>query len=783
MAPVDAASSLEFAKFAVGQPVPRSEDPKLLRGRGRYTDDVNLPGQAHAWILRSPHAHGTIRKLDVAAARAMPGVLAVWTAKDLEAFGYGTIKCMPVGTNRDGTPMRLPARPALSGDKVRFVGDPVAIVIAETRDQARDAAEAIELDVATLPAVTSARAALAPGAPEIFADVPGNLQFDYHFGDAAKVAEAFKRAAHVTRREQINSREIDSAMEPRTAVIGYDAASARWTVHIGCQGVFGMRNNLAEIMKVPPEQIRVLAESVGGSFGMKAAVYPEYISLLHAARALGRPVKWTEERGQSFLSDQAGRDHEVVGELALDAQGNFLALRITAIGNLGAYLSSYAPMIPGLGLVKNSIGVYRTPLIEVATRCAITNTSAIGAYRGAGRPEGNYIMERLVDAAATEMKIDPIELRRRNHIRPEEFPYAAPNEMRYDSGEFSALLDQLVEVSDWHGFARRKAESRARGKLRGRGLAQYLEVTAASMKELGGVRFEADGSVTLITGTLDYGQGHASPFAQVLASRLGLPFERIRLLQGDIDELAFGGGTGGSRSMMMSGSAIVGAADKVIEAGKQIASVALEAAVADIEFVQSRFRVVGTDSSVGLLDLAGRLRGGMKLPDGVPKSLDVTHLDGAVPSAYPNGGHVCEVEIEPETGVVEVVRYSSVNDFGVVVNPLTVEGQVHGGVVQGLGQILFEQTVYDEAGQPITGSYMDYAMPRAADAPSIGFVSHPVPATTNALGVKGCGEAGCAGAMPAVMNAVVDALAELGIKDIAMPATRERVWKTIRAAR
>ncbi len=783
MAPVDAASSLEFAKFAIGQPVPRSEDPKLLRGRGQYTDDVNLAGQAHAWILRSPHAHGTIRKLDVVAARAMPGVLAVWTAKELEPFDYGTIKCQPVGTNRDGTPMRLPARPALSGDKVRFVGDPVAIVVAETRDQARDAAEAIELDVATLPAVTSARAALAAGAPEIFADVPGNLQFDYHYGDTAKVAEAFKRAAHVTRRELVISRVIVSAMEPRSAVIGYDKASERWTVHIGCQGVFGMRGNLAEIMKVPPEKLRVISGSVGGSFGMKAAVYPEYISLLHAARALGRPVKWTEERSQSFLSDQAGRDHEVVGELALDAQGNFLALRVTAIGNLGAYLSSYAPMIPGIGIVKNAIGVYRTPLIEVATRCAITNTSAIGAYRGAGRPEGNYIMERLVDAAATEMKIDPIELRRRNHIRPDQFPYAAPNDMSYDSGAFSALLDQVVAVADWHGFATRKAESRARGKLRGRGLAQYLEVTAASVKELGGVRFEADGSVTLITGTLDYGQGHASPFAQVLASRLGLPFERIRLLQGDSDELIHGGGTGGSRSMMMSGSAIVGAADKVIEAGKQIASVALEASVADIEFVRGQFRVVGTDSAVGLLDLAAKLRGGMKLPAGVPATLDVTHLDGAVPSAFPNGAHVCEVEIEPETGVVEIVRYSSVNDFGVVVNPLTVEGQVHGGVVQGLGQILFEQTVYDEAGQPIAGSYMDYAVPRAADTPSIGFVSHPVPATTNALGVKGCGEAGCAGAMPAVMNAVVDALAELGIKDIVMPATRERVWQAIRGAR
>ncbi len=783
MAPVDAATSLEFARFAVGQPVRRSEDPRLLAGRGSYTDDLDLPGQAHAWILRSPYAHGVIRSIGTEVARAMPGVLAVWTATDLDAMGYGEIRSAPLGKNRDGTPMRETPRPALARDKLRYVGDPVAIVVAETRVQARDAAEAIELDVDVLPAVTSGSAALAAGAPVIYDQVPGNLQYDFRFGDEAKVAAAFAAAAHVTRLEMNINRVVVCAMEPRAAVVAHDAATGRWTVHMGTQGVFGMRAGLADVMKVPVEQIRVLTGNVGGSFGMKAGVYPEYICLLHAARALGRPVKWTEERQASFLSDQAGRDHEVTGELALDKDGNFLALRVASIGNMGAYAGNYAPMIPALGIQKNVIGVYRTPAIEVLARCAVTNTSPMGPYRGAGRPEGNYVMERLVDAAAQEMGIDPIELRRRNHIQPESFPYVAPNEMTYDCGDFGAVLDKAVAASDWHGFARRREESRARGRLRGRGVAQFLEVTAASVKEMGGIRFDADGGVTMITGTLDYGQGHATPFAQVLAARLGIPFDRIRLLQGDSDELLAGGGTGGSRSMMMSGSAIAHAAEKVIEKGRAGASAVLEAAVADIEFVDGRFRIVGTDRGIGLLELAGRLRSGERLPEGTPDSLDVRHVDGAVPSAFPNGCHVAEVEVDPETGVVEVVRYDSVNDFGTIVNPLLVEGQVHGGVAQGIGQALLENPVYDENGQPLAGSYMDYAVPRAGDLPMIGFASHPVPAKTNILGVKGCGEAGCAGAMPAVINAVLDALRPLGVRRIDMPATRQAVWEAISRAR
>jgi carbon-monoxide dehydrogenase large subunit len=515
---------------------------------------------------------------------------------------------------------------------------------------------------------------------------------------------------------------------------------------------------------------------------MKAPVYPEYVCLLHAARALGRPVKWTDERSTSFVSDSHGRDHERTVELALDSDGHFLAVRITGYGNMGAYLSPVAPLPSTVNAVKNTASVYRTPLLEVSSKGMFTNTSPVSAYRGAGRPEGNYFMERLIDTAAREMGIDRIELRRRNYIKPNEMPYKAASEMVYDSGDFPALLKQAVEMSDWKGFSKRKRESAKQGKLRGIGLGSYLEVTAPPNKEMGGIRFEPDGHVTIITGTLDYGQGHATAFAQVLSDRLGIPFERIRLLQGDSDQLIAGGGTGGSRSITASGTALVEASAKVIEQGKQIASFVLEASAADIEFSRGRFVIAGTDRSIGLLELADKLRGGLKLPDDVPQSLDVKHATDPIPSAFPNGCHVAEVEIDPQTGVVTVAKYSSVNDFGTVINPLLVEGQIHGGLVQGIGQVLMEQTVYDENGQLLTGSYMDYAMPRALDVPNFVAINHPVPAKSNPLGTKGCGEAGCAGALVSVVNAIVDALAAHGVTHIDMPVTPERVWAAVRQA-
>jgi carbon-monoxide dehydrogenase large subunit len=774
-------SQMALQKFGVGQPVPRSEDPKLVRGEGRYTDDVSLPGQAYAVVVRSSHAHGIIRNIDTAAARAMPGVLAVYTGADLAAAGYGGLKCFPPLKNRDGTPMKKPLRPALPTDKVRFVGDPIACVVAETVAQAKDAAEAVVADIEALPAVTKASEAAKPGAPQLYDDVPGNVALDYLYGEPDKVAEAFAKAAHVTRLDLINNRLVVSAIEPRAAVAAFE--SERFTIHVGCQGAFGMKGQLVEILGVPADKVRVLVGNVGGSFGMKAAPYPEYVCILHATRALGRPVKWTDERSGSFVSDSHGRDHERSAELALNADGRFLALRLTGYGNVGAYLGFVAPLMATVNAVKNVVSVYRIPALEVSTKLMFTNTTLVTAYRGAGRPEGNYFMERLIDNAAREMGIDRLELRRRNQIKPKEIPYKHVSDQAYDSGDFPAVFKHAVELADWKGFSKRKREAKKRGRLRGLGVGSYLEVTAPPNTEMGGIRFEPDGTVTIITGTLDYGQGHATPFAQVLSERLGIPFERIRLLQGDSDQLIVGGGTGGSRSITASGTAIVEAAAKVVEQGKEIAAVALEASPADIEFAQGRFVIAGTDRAIGILELAEKLRAGLKLPEGVPQSLDVKHATDAIPSAFPNGCHVAEVEIDPDTGAVEVVKYTSANDFGTVINPMLVEGQMHGGLVQGIGQALMEQTLYDSNGQLVTGSYMDYPLPRAEAAPDFVTEHHPVPCKTNPLGTKGCGEAGCAGALVSVMNAIVDALSDYGIRHIDMPATPERVWRAIRDAR
>jgi len=774
--------SFALMKFGIGQPVPRSEDPMLVRGEGCYTDDVKLAGEAYAVMVRSRIPHGVIKRIDTSAARKMPGVLGAYTGADLA--GYGTLKCIVPFKNRDGTPMKQPPRPALPTDKVRFVGDPIAFVVAETLLQAKDAAEAVEVEIESLPAVIRPEDATRPGAPLIHDEAPGNVALDYHYGDTEQVAAAFAKAAHVTRLELVNSRVVVNAMEPRAAIGVYDAASERFTLHAPSQGVFGLRGHMADILKVEPKRLRILTGHVGGSFGMKSAPFPEYVCVLHAARALGRPVKWTDDRSGSFVSDSHGRDHELRAELALDADGAFLAVRITNFGNMGGYLSHVAPMPSTLNIVKNVQSVYRTPLIEVSTKCVFTNTSHVSAYRGAGRPEGNYYMERLVDAAAAETGIDRLALRRRNQIKPHELPIKTASGSNYDSGDFPSVLKHALEVADVKGFARRKRESRKRGKVRGLGVGSFLEVTAPPSKEMGGIRFEADGTVAIITGTLDYGQGHAAPFAQVLSESLGVPFERIRLLQNDSDELLAGGGTGGSKSIMHSGTAIVEASGKVIEQGKQIASHVLEASAADIDFAQGRFVIAGTDRAIGIMELAERLRAGLKLPEGVPSTLDVRHVsDGPGASTYPNGCHVCEVEVDPDTGVIEVVKYVSVNDFGTVINPLIVEGQLHGGVIQGVGQALMEMTVYDGDGQFLTGSFMDYALPRASDSPEVTVINHPVPAKTNVLGVKGCGEAGCAGSLTSVMNAIAHALSEFGIRHMDMPATPYRVWRAIQDAR
>jgi carbon-monoxide dehydrogenase large subunit len=667
---------------------------------------------------------------------------------------------------------------------VRFVGDPIACVVAETIMQAKDGAEAILVDIEPLPVVTTPEQAIVAGAPSLFEDVPGNVCLDFHYGDSEKVEAAFAGAAYKIKLRLVNNRLVVNAIEPRAAIGSYDKTNERFTLHSVSQGVMGLKAGLVNTMKVAPDKVHVVTGNVGGSFGMKAQVYPEYVCILHAARALGRPVKWTDERSTSFVSDNHGRDHIQTAELALDADGHFLAVRLAGYGNLGGFQGAMAPQPPTLNIVRNVASLYRTPLLEVSTKCVFTNTTFVSPYRGAGRPEGNYFMERLIDYAAAETGFDRIELRRRNQIRRSEIPYKAASGATYDSGDFPALLKQALETSDWKGFGKRKRASKKNGKLRGIGVGCYLEVTAPANKEMGGIAFDADGSITIRTGTLDYGQGHATPFAQVLSQRLGVPFERIKILQGDSDELLAGGGTGGSRSMMNSGMAIVEAADKVIEQGKQLASHALEASASDIEFKDGKFTVAGTDRSVGIMELAQKIRSGsIRLPSEAPQSLDVKHVSEGAPAAYPNGCHVCEVEIDPDTGQIAVVKYTAVNDFGTVINPMLVDGQTHGGVVQGIGQSLLEHTVYDEQGQLLTGSYLDYALPRAGHAPDFVVLSHPVPARTNPLGVKGCGEAGCAGSLTSIMNAVVDALSEYGIKHIDMPATPQRVWQAIQDAK
>ena len=778
------ASSLENAialqKYGVGQPVRRIEDDTLVRGKGKYTDDFNLPGQAYAWIVRSSHAHGIIRRIDTTDAKAMPGVLGVWTGTDLA--GYEPFTCgMPL-KNRDGSPLLQTNRMPLMTDKVRYVGDAVAFVVAETLAQARDAGEAVVLDIDPLPAVTSAEEATKPGAPQLYDHIPNNVALDYHYGDSAKVEAAFAAAAHVTRLDIVNSRVAVVAMEPRAALASYDKTSERFTIQVPTQGVAGNRANLAKNMKLPNEKVRVLTANVGGSFGMKNINYPEYMCILYAAKALGKPVKWTDERSISFLSDSQGRSQKIHAELALDSDGKFLAVKLQGYGNLGAYITGVAPGPLSLNTGKNLASVYKTPLMSVDIKCVLTNTTHMGAYRGAGRPEANYYMERLIDRAADEMGINRLTLRKRNFIKPAQMPFVASSGVTYDSGDFQGVFDKALEISDHAGFAKRKKESRKRGKLRGIAVGSYLEVTAPPSGELGKIMFEADGSVKLITGTLDYGQGHAAPFAQVLCAQLGVPFESVKLEQGDSDLVRFGNGTGGSRSITATGTAIVESSALVIAKGKQAAAHLMEAAEGDIEFANGRFTIAGTDRSIDIMELSQRLRDG-KMPEGVPSSLDVDHNTKETPSTFPNGCHVSEVEIDPETGVVQIVRYTGVNDFGTIVNPMIVAGQLHGGVAQGIGQALMEEVSYDESGQPITGSFMDYALPRAGDIPLMTVGDHPSPAKSNPLGTKGCGEAGCAGSLATLVNAVLDALSEYGITEIDMPLTPERVWRAIQDAK
>ncbi|MGF1474993.1 MAG: xanthine dehydrogenase family protein molybdopterin-binding subunit [Geminicoccaceae bacterium] len=764
----------------IGHAVPRKEDARLVTGGGRYSDDLVAEGVLFGHIVRSPVASGRITRLDCDGARALDGVHAVIDGAELRRAGLALPGSGLPLKSRDGQPLKVPPRPAFAVDQVRHIGEPLAMVIAETRALALDAAELIAFDIDPLPAVIAMDEALTEGAPLVHPELKTNVCLDWAYGDEGAVEGAFADAAHVSRLKLENNRVVVAAMEPRAALAYYDGDSGRYTLQLGCQGVFGLRAMLAkDVLKVPVDKVRVIAPDVGGSFGMKAGVYAEYVGLLHASRQLGRPVAWRDERSDSFVSDNQGRASIVDIALALDEAGRFKAVRCDIIGDMGAYLTGFGPGPSTVSMQKNVPGGYRLPVMALRTRCVFTHTTPTGAYRGAGRPEGVYVMERIIDQAARETGRDPIDLRRLNLLRSDELPFEAVSGGRYDSGDFPAVLDRALERADWQARDVRKQRSAHSGKLHGAGVAYYLEVTAPVGREMGGLRFGADGRITMVTGTLDYGQGHASTFAQVLVDKLGVDFDRVDLLQKDSDELEGGGGTGGSRSAMASSTALLEAADRVIDRATPFAADLLEVAAADLAFRDGSFVVLGTDRSVSFSEIERLVR---EDPDNVGVLNDAVVVE-TPPSAYPNGCHVAEVEIDPDTGEVAILRYTVVDDFGVLLNPMIVEGQVHGGVVQGLGQALGERVVFDASGQLLSGSFMDYAVPRADQVPAMDVDFHIVPATTNRLGVKGCGEAGCTGALPAVMNAVVDALAPLGISHIDMPATPERVWRAIQEAR
>ncbi len=768
-----------------GRSIPRVEDDRFLRGEGRYCDDVVLPGMAQAVFVRSPFAHASIRGIDSAAARTMPGVLAVYDAADVRRWGLGPLPCIMRPEPRPGTRLALPTRWPLARDRVRHAGEAVAMVVALTLDQARDAAERIEVDYESLPSVVDARQAGAPGQPQLHEEAPANLAVEWEQGDLPAVERALAAAAHRVRVTVVNNRLICNPLETRGAVGDWDRRARRLVLYSGSQGVHILRGTLAEaIFKVPQSSVRVVTDDVGGSFGMKMYLSPEQVMVLAAARELRRPVKWIAERAEGCLTDSQGRDLQSDAELGLDAEGRFLALKVASHANLGAYLSSFGPFIPTAGGTRALAGPYRTPLIHVAVAARFTNTAPTDAYRGAGRPEAAFLLETLIDRAARQLGLDRAELRRRNLTPAAAMPYRTAIGLTYDSGDFHRTLELATAAIGWGDFAARREAARSRGRLAGIGLALYVEPCGGGRDQRAEVRLQPDGTVTALLGSQSTGMGHETAYAQILARQLGLPLAAIRVIQGDSDLVSFGRGTSGSRSLPIGGNALAGAAERVLAKAREIAAFRLEAAAADLEFARGRFTIAGTDRGIALAEVIRLSFDPRALPPGMEPGLDSRCDYMAEALTYPNGAHACEVEVDPETGCVRLCRYVAVDDFGRVINPLLVEGQVHGGLAQGIGQALLEQAVYDgESGQLLSGSFLDYCMPRADDLPAFELQRTEVPCTTNALGLKGCGEAGAMGAPPAVMSAVRDALAPLGVEDIAMPATPLRVWQAIEGAR
>ncbi|MEM9010432.1 MAG: xanthine dehydrogenase family protein molybdopterin-binding subunit [Pseudomonadota bacterium] len=781
----------------IGASLKRREDVRFLTGKGKYTDDINVAGQTYAYFLRSTVAHGRLNGVDTSAAATAPGVLKVFTGADFE--GVGGLPCGWQVTDRHGQPMQEPAHPILAQGKVRHVGDPIAVVVAESYSEARDAAELIEVDLEELPAVIDMKAAVQDGAPKVHDDLTSNLCYDWGFVEENREAvdQAFAGAHHVTTLELTNQRLVANPMEPRVAIGDFDSSTDEHTLYTTSQNPHVIRLLMgAFVLGIPEHKLRVIAPDVGGGFGTKIFHYAEEAFCTFAAKAIGRPVKWTAERSEAFISDAQGRDHVTKIELALDQAGKFLAIRTDTYANMGAYLSTFAPSVPTWLHGTLMAGNYTTPLIYVNVKAVFTNTVPVDAYRGAGRPEATFQLERVVDKAAREMGIDPIELRRRNFVKPDQFPYETPVAVVYDTGNYHATMDKLVEIADMAGFAGRKAESAARGKLRGLGICSYIEACGIAPSQLVGqlgaraglyesatVRVNATGSVTVMTGSHSHGQGHETTFPQVVAEMLGIDESQVDIVHGDTARSPMGMGTYGSRSIAVGGAAMVRATEKIVAKAKKIASHLMEASESDVEFANGAFTVAGTDKSVAWGDvcLAAYVPHNYPL-ESIEPGLEETAFYDPSNFTYPAGAYACEVEVDPDTGKVEVQSFAAADDFGNIINPMVVDGQVHGGVAQGIGQALLENTVYDADGQLLSGTYMDYAMPRADDVPFYQ-VDHScqTPCTHNPLGVKGCGEAGAIGTPPAVVNAVVDALADRGVTHIDMPLTPARVWAAMNA--
>ncbi len=784
-----------MSNTGIGAAVRRTEDLRFVRGAGKYTDDMNLHGQAYAYILRSPHAHAKINAIDASAAAESDGVVAVFTAADLSAVGG--IPCGWQVHSKDGSPMLEPKHPVLAEGKARHLGDPVAVVIAESREQARDAAERIEVDYDVLDAVVDMRQAVSADSPMVHDDIGSNVCYDWSLGDAEAVEQAFSSAAHVAKLDLVNNRLIANAIEPRCAIGDFDQASGQHTLHTTSQNPHVIRLLMgAFVLGLPEHKLRVHAPDVGGGFGSKIFHYAEEIIVTWAAAQLNRPVKWTADRSESFISDAHGRDHVTTVELALDEKGKFLALRERTLANMGAYLSTFAPCIPTYLHGTLLAGQYTTPSIYCEVKAVFTNTVPVDAYRGAGRPEATYLLERIVQVAADQLGLDPVEIRRRNFIQPDQFPYQTPVALVYDTGNYEASMNKALESADYAGFQARKVASKAVGKLRGIGISSYIEACGiapsnvvgslgarAGLYEAATVRVNPTGSVSVLTGSHSHGQGHETTFAQVVSEKLGIDFDSIEIVHGDTDKIPFGMGTYGSRSIAVGGTAIVGALDKIIAKGKKIAAHLLETSESDIEFENGQFVVPGTDKAkaFGEIALTAYVPHQYPLEDLEP-GLEETAFYDPKNFTFPAGTYVCEVEVDPETGVVEVASFHATDDFGTVINPMIVEGQVHGGLVQGIGQALLEAAAYDDGGQLLSGSYMDYTMPRAADVPSFSVDTTVTECEHNPLGVKGCGEAGAIGSPPAVINAVLNALSEVGVTHIDMPATPYRVWQAIHNA-